>query len=46
MAQIAEERPGATGLAEQPGFPIAAEAVGLVGEQQAAEISAASRGVV
>ena len=43
MPQVAEERPGATGLAEQPGFPIAAGAVGLVGEQQAAEISLGTR---
>jgi hypothetical protein len=39
MAQVAEKRAGAPGLAEQPRLSIAAGAVGLVGEQQAAEIS-------
>ncbi len=42
VAQVAEERPGARGLAKQPGLRVGAGAVGLVGEQQAAEITLGS----
>ena len=39
VPQVAEERAGAAGLAEQPRLTVAAGAVGLVGEQQPPEIS-------
>jgi hypothetical protein len=38
VPHLADERPGAVRLAELPCIPIAAAAVGLVGEQQTAEI--------
>ncbi len=42
VAQVAEVGPGAVRFSEQPGLPVAAGAMGLVGEQQTAEVASGS----
>lgn len=42
VPQVAEERPGAVRLAEQPGLAVQAGTVALIGEQQAAEVALGS----